>query len=1030
MQFEVGQYVTLLAEPARVGRVESLDRKMGRLQYYRVFWGGPHPVSIVAGPDLAAYVGGAEKGERVLGGWDDFLRRATYERLRQDRPLRNTIYAFNASRTKFMPHQFKPLLKLLDSPKPRLLIADEVGLGKTIEAGLILTELRARTQVRRVLVVCPASLCEKWRRELHERFGEKEFQRFSTQQLSQWLEDYARDPNLRLNAIMALESIRREPMLEKLEEVAPDLQLAIIDEAHYMRNLGRLSRRVGVLMRSLADSLLLLSATPIHLGQQNLFSLLNILDEDEFPDEQTSLRRFDANEPVVEARRLLGAIPPRWAEAAQQLAQARRDPLFSDNAGAAAASVQLAEILRRDKEPSAAERVELLQQLDDLNLLGHLITRTRKREVQAASVREPVAKLLAFTREERELYDAVTKYTRSRATLQTKDPRVREWIVMTPQRRLASSVPAMVNHYRTKLLSGLDSDPGDDLDFEDDLQGNVTPQTLAAYESSRQQLLKVIVGWNERTADTKLEALLQVLQEPEGRNTKVLVFAFFKATLEYLLKSLTARGFSATIIHGDVDPAERDARIAQFRDDPSLRIMLSSRVGSEGLDFQFCHVLVNYDLPWNPMEVEQRIGRLDRIGQRSSKIRIYNLWVEGTIEEKILRRLYDRLRIFERSIGALEGILGPILSELEGQALSDELTPEQVVELCEQAELRIAQERRNVEGLEADAARLFSMDEVMMESVRRVQEHRRFVTGRQLRRFVEDFLEQHSPSSSLRSLDDTGLLFRLRPGAEVRELIGRMPRDGMPDAHLLTKYMSETASVELTFDGEYAFEHPEVEFLSVLHPLVRMICRQYDQDRTALFRHCVVSLSTRETKLLTPGLYGFQMYLLHVKAARPQDTLEFVLVNEHGDCPLGDQECEQVFGEIAEFGQTPAIYPATERMEAIEAALPRADDHLWERRERRRAHAERTNSMIVDRQRASLDSFFRRRIQIVEERLELAWQAEKKESYCKGLQTRITNLRAEWEGRRAALELQRAVSVSHEPNLLSGILVVRGETAR
>ncbi|MBI3058393.1 MAG: helicase, partial [Deltaproteobacteria bacterium] len=160
-----------------VGMIKGLDVVHGGIQYYEVFWGGDDGSDKISELDLEPYQPEDKPTESLikgtLGGYQDFLRLITQQRLSRTIPLRNNIYAFNASRTRFFPYQFKPLIKFLDSPDHRLLICDEVGLGKTIEAGLILTELRARQTVRRVIVVCPANLSPKWRLELKKRLGEE-----------------------------------------------------------------------------------------------------------------------------------------------------------------------------------------------------------------------------------------------------------------------------------------------------------------------------------------------------------------------------------------------------------------------------------------------------------------------------------------------------------------------------------------------------------------------------------------------------------------------------------------------------------------------------------------------------------------------------------------------------------------------------------------------------------------------------------------------------------------------------------------
>ena len=176
LAFHKGQEVQSITDPGKVGVITGIGPRRGGLQYYEVFWGGIEGAAVVPGDSLRGHVPPDRPGANLLagnlGGWWEFQRLITYCRLSREEPLRNYIYAFNASRTRFFPYQFKPVLKFLDSPKQRLLIADEVGLGKTIEAGLVLTEMRARQTVQRVLVVCPANLTAKWRLELKRRFDE------------------------------------------------------------------------------------------------------------------------------------------------------------------------------------------------------------------------------------------------------------------------------------------------------------------------------------------------------------------------------------------------------------------------------------------------------------------------------------------------------------------------------------------------------------------------------------------------------------------------------------------------------------------------------------------------------------------------------------------------------------------------------------------------------------------------------------------------------------------------------------------
>ena len=214
-KFKIGDEVQSISDPSRIGTVVEVCEVHAGIQYYRVNFGaGRRPV--IGEVDLRPYIPSSTPSINLsqgkIDGYQEFQRLMTFQRLLRDYPLRNNIYAFNASRTRFFPFQFKPLLKFLDSPEHRMLIADEVGLGKTIEAGLILTELKARQNVQRVLVVCPASLTEKWRLELKQRFGE-DFEILNAQKFMNFLESYEEFPYVSLSGIISLESIRQQRIL-------------------------------------------------------------------------------------------------------------------------------------------------------------------------------------------------------------------------------------------------------------------------------------------------------------------------------------------------------------------------------------------------------------------------------------------------------------------------------------------------------------------------------------------------------------------------------------------------------------------------------------------------------------------------------------------------------------------------------------------------------------------------------------------------------------------------------------------------
>jgi superfamily II DNA/RNA helicase len=202
------------------------------------------------------------------------------------------------------------------------------------------------------------------------------------------------------------------------------------------------------------------------------------------------------------------------------------------------------------------------------------------------------------------------------------------------------------------------------------------------------------------------------------------------------------------VISGSFPPVEREKRIAQFREG-KYQILLSSEVGSEGLDFQFCHILFNYDLPWNPMVVEQRIGRLDRFGQKAERILIFNLSAPGTIEDEILNRLYRRIKLFESYIGDLEAILGNEITSLTRDLFDPELSEEKRRERIDQAGLLLEKRKLQFEEWERSSPQFIGHDEYHRQEVDRAQILGRFIRPEDLARFVADFLAHYDRRSEL-----------------------------------------------------------------------------------------------------------------------------------------------------------------------------------------------------------------------------------------------------------------------------------------
>jgi len=522
-QYKIGDEVQGVVDPGLIGAVVEVLQVHAGVQYYRVNFGvtGRKVISEV---DLRPFVPANSPYENLRGGridgYQEFQRLITYQRLLREHPLRNNIYAFNASRTRFYPYQFKPLLKFLDSPKHRMLIADEVGLGKTIEAGLILTELKARQTVHRVLVVCPANLMEKWKMEMKKRFGE-EFEIMNIKRFREFLQEYEESPyGVSINGIISIESIRKQDILDQLDALTPMFDLVIVDEAHHMRNFGRKQRLAGVLLGRGSDAMLFLTATPIHLGNENLFSLLNILDDEEFPDPFTVDSHFHDNEPIVKAQICVGQVPPNLQDAMSLLdnvpesSQIRANPLFAE-------LMDRLGHLHAGSNTRGDERRLLLQaqrDLAEINLLGHIFTRTRKREVHTnMAMRRAYPIRLNFTELESAFYDAVTDYVRAESEKRITSQLVQKWILNTPQRRMASSIIAMVEYYRENL--GLDeSDRSEDLGVTDEELDDAKIKG-SDLDNARERLRDILENWPAQGSDSKYERFLEILKglrEKEG----------------------------------------------------------------------------------------------------------------------------------------------------------------------------------------------------------------------------------------------------------------------------------------------------------------------------------------------------------------------------------------------------------------------------------------------------------------------------------------------------------------------------------
>jgi superfamily II DNA or RNA helicase len=941
-------------------------------------------------------------------------------------PVRNNIYALRATRTRFLHYQFNPLLKFLDSPKQRLLIADEVGLGKTIEAGLILTELRARHpgSLDRVLIVCPAALCRKWKAEMKTRFDE-EFAILDADGMRSFLNDLEENgEGAKLRGVCSIQTLRGSQLLDEWTAASPELDLLIIDEAHHLRNPDTHSHRMGRLLAESADAVLLLTATPVHLGNVNLFYLLRILDPEQFGSNPNAMRDdigemlfqrlMRANEPIVEALRALRSVPCdlrrcerllHRASSGQEGERFRTNPIFND----------ILEKLPSVPPTNVGQLIELQRDVAALNLLGAVLTRTRKREVETRVIREARVIKVVWTELEQELYGSITQAVLDRYNLIAGDP-FAAFMVMMPQRQVASCIPAAVERYEqveTPQFGGLSEEMSDlePEDWSDD-------DDKAEYSVGSLDLHEAIRRWRSAgSPDSKFDQLLATLRalEEAEPGRKLILFSYFKGTLYYLSRRLKEAGFANEIITGDYSDEERQENIDRFQNNPSIRILLSSEVGSEGLDFQFCHMMVNYDLPWNPMVVEQRIGRLDRIGQKSPKIIIFNFSVPGTIEDRIFTRLYQRIRIFEESIGDLEPILGEEMRNLTRDLLQSELTPEQQEARIQQSAEVLERRRQEISHLEQDSTRFIGHDEFFSDEIDRVLKRKRYVSGEELRTLIVHFVEKHHPVCSLEQKDGD---YELTVTTDLERFVVENVDTDDPQLFAFRRRCGKGA-IPVTFDSERAERERDIVFITSHHPLIRAIVRYYENCPEELHPVAKVELDgslvrgNETISAIPPGDYFYFVYRLDAQGVRHDRTVQSFFIASQGETSLGEETSEALLTAMAVDGRTIESAPSY-TSECVTAVQERADAVFGEYLEARRRELAKRNNAVVNARLVSLEQSAATRIGRREDQLRNARSKDARPQYIRLLEGTLRRLRLDYEQRKGEIEKGRALELTFE----------------
>jgi SNF2 family DNA or RNA helicase len=948
---------------------------------------------------------------------EDFIQALIYKKL--EKPLSDNLYTFYASRTEFQVHQFKPVLKFINTFKQRLLLADEVGLGKTIEAGIIITEISARIgELSRVLIVCPSMLTQKWEKEMQKRFS-LDFNILRRDDFMKFLQRYTEYGEAeKIKGIISLQTLRSNKMIEKLREVIPHFDIVVIDEAHYMRNPETLSSELGEVLSELSDAMLFLSATPLQLGTPDLFNLLKLLVPEEFSDSALFYNLIEPNEYINNALRRLYE-PSAALEILKMVEETSQKERFIGNPFYR----ESISLLSNKNKLTREQAIRLQKLLIELNCLSYIFTRTKKRDVEIQfPIREAKIIQVQFTPEEKEFYDAVTDFVSERFTAKYGSSQGISFAVIMPQRQVASCIQGMRESIddiiKKRIIKAPSENNGDIIDPFLDTESNWRLEDREISSILRLKETANIVG----NIDTKYIKFLEALRklETEDPNAKIMVFAFFKKTLEYLRRKLESTEYrgKVALIHGGVHIKDRQKIIRKFRQSNEIKILLSSEVGGEGLDFEFCNVIFNYDLPWNPMRVEQRIGRLDRYGQQHEKILIYNFSMVGTIDDEILNRLYHRINVFERYIGDLDAILGDQITELTKDMFNTKLTYEQKVQKIEKVAENIERRQKELEEFERECQRFIGQDEYFNQEITRILETKRFITSDEVVFFLKFFLKKNFQKTTLLPpKSGRPNIYIFRCDDEFHRFI-RQYSSSSENIKELGKKLSFGNGVPVTFNDKEACIDESLEFITIHHPIMKAIKRYLDENMQQI--HNTSKFRLRGNNKYQ-GNYFFFIYLLEKTALKKDLVLIPVIVNlENNKVHIVDELCDWFLGEIVKAEPLDDENIVFYINRHFEAAFKEAGEYLEMIREDEEKRLQRSNDTLVNNQIESVKQATKIKIQKAEEIIrKLIHQSKTEEDPIVKLHRgRIRNFNISMEEKIKKLEQKRAISVGF--NLVAG----------
>jgi len=568
----------------------------------------------------------------------------------------NTITTPWHSKIDIYPHQIETVIKAINMGLPKVILADEVGLGKTIEAIMIIKELIKRKKANNFLVIVPASLVKQWHQEMFNKFDIpcEIIHRTNLQKILQ-------------NEIYGGYIISADFAKYNAEAISSvNWDIVVFDEAHHIRRhfsenriYGDSTKRyeLAEALKGNVKSILFLTATPFQLNDFEFFSLIELLDSELFEDYDHFKSYRETYLPKINEfiqKILKNEDCSRDAELLVHRLRSNFPKFFTD-----------------DKKIDGKTLIEVLQQAD---IIKKFVIRHKKRiEFPNLPPRQVHTIPIDYKAEESEIYQEISDYAKTQYhRFMTGGQRGNGLYMVILQQLLTSSPKALLNTLQKKvenlrnrkveLASSLSANLIEEFDegvsekiiedFSSDIDIDNEINTLDVFIQKLNALKK----------DSKLENLIKLISEILVKNPdeKVIIFTRFLAT-QYYIKRILSQHFKVTIFNGTLNDENKENNIEKFKTE--YQVLISTEAGGEGRNLQFSHVMVNYDLPWNPVKLEQRIGRIDRIGQTKPVV-IYNFSTFDTIEQKILDVLYSRINDFEDLFGEMDPIIGTIEKDI------------------------------------------------------------------------------------------------------------------------------------------------------------------------------------------------------------------------------------------------------------------------------------------------------------------------------------------------------------------------------